>query len=75
VAFNHPESGEHMRKAVSEKLRQEGKAHISWHFGSDGLATALAEQFVDLEKLAALAPRDRVTTIVASDGGSGTTTH
>ena len=31
TAFNHPQSGDLMRKAVSDSLRQNGKAHISWH--------------------------------------------
>jgi len=32
TAFNHPESGDQMRRRVSEALRKNGKAHITWHF-------------------------------------------
>jgi hypothetical protein len=60
-----------MRKAISDGLRKDGKAHISWQFSpTTGLAMALSEKFVDLEGLAALAPQDSVTAyIVPSDDG------
>jgi hypothetical protein len=61
TCFNHPQSGTAMRKAVSTKLRHEGKAHITWNFGSGGLGVALADKFVDLDGLAARAPKDQVT--------------
>jgi len=61
ASMNHPQAGEKMRKAVARRLRSDGKAHITWHFGSNGLALSLAEGFVDLELASALAPKDRVT--------------
>lgn len=67
TAFNHPKSGDAMRQAVSENLRQDGKAHISWHYGPNGLGMALSKQFVDLEPMAAVALKDRVTTYTAPD--------
>jgi hypothetical protein len=69
TAFNHPQSGDLMRKAVSDSLRQNGKAHISWHVGPSGFAVALADKFVDLDHVAALAPQDRVTTQEAPETG------
>jgi len=57
TSFNHPKIGNDMRKAVSEALRREGKAHISWFFSpTKGLVIALAEKFIDLEQIAAAAP-------------------
>ena len=37
-ALHHPQSGEMMRAKVSEVLRRDGKAHISWHSPTAGLA-------------------------------------
>jgi hypothetical protein len=52
-ALHHPTCGEKMREAVSASLRRNGRAHISWCFGPNGLAMALAESFRDLETIAA----------------------
>lgn len=60
-AFNHPQSGDQMRRRVSAALRKDGKAHITWHFSlRHGLAISLGEGFVDLEQIIAKAPKDRV---------------
>lgn len=60
-AFEHPQTGDAMRRAVSADLRGGGKAHLTWRFGPDGLALALGERFVDLAAASALAPKDAVT--------------
>jgi hypothetical protein len=75
TAFNHPQSGGLVRKAVSDSLRQEGKAHISWHVGPSGFAVALADKFVDLGHVTALAPQDRVTTHEAPETGPKSPMH
>ena len=60
-ALRHPQQGASMRDMVSEALRRDGKAHITWHFSpTAGLAMALAEKFVDLEALLPLFPNDTV---------------
>jgi hypothetical protein len=65
TVFYHPELGQKMREGVSTYLRRHGKAHITWHYSPiDGLAMALAERFVDLDKIAAEAPRDAVIGLV-----------
>lgn len=69
AAFHHPQGGAAMRQAVSDALRRDGKAHITWRFGPAGLAMALAERFVGIDHLASLAPQDRVT--VYSDPAAG----
>jgi hypothetical protein len=60
-ALHHPTCGGRMRAAVSTSLRKDGKAHVTWRFGPDELALALADGFVDLDGLAA--------SYVASGGG------
>ena len=63
-AFYHPDVGQQMRDAVSKVLRQTNKAHITWRYSpTDGLAMALSDKFVELDEIAAQAPRDSVTTI------------
>jgi hypothetical protein len=71
TALHHPKVGADLRKAISDGLRKDGKAHISWRFSpTTGLAMPLSEKFVDLEGLAALAPQDSVIAyIVPSDDG------
>jgi hypothetical protein len=51
TAFNHPKSGDAFRRGVSRRLRETGKAHITWRFGPAGLAMAMGDAFVDLEAL------------------------
>jgi hypothetical protein len=66
-AFYHPDSGQQMRETISTMLRQTGKAHITWRYSpTNGLAMALSEKFVDLDDIAANAPRGSVTTFIAS---------
>ncbi len=55
-AFNHPMFGDTFRRGVSRRLRETGKAHITWRFGPAGLAMAIADAFVDLEPAQAIAP-------------------
>jgi hypothetical protein len=64
-ALHRPQLGEMMREKVSEVLRRDGKAHISWHFSpTAGPAIAVGDSFADLERLAKAAPRDRVMAIL-----------
>ena len=72
TALNHPQSGPEMRVRLSQTLRETGKAHITWHFGRDGLAIAQADRFVDLEAIAAVAPKNAVTMVATPDGKPGT---
>ena len=68
TALHHPKSGPVMRTKVATALRKDGVAHISWRFDPNaGLFMALAEGFVDLERLASHAPKDQVTMIVEAD--------
>jgi hypothetical protein len=55
LALNHPAGGRQMRSVVLVALRQDGKAHVTVCFSGGHLAIALAEKFVDLEKLTAAA--------------------
>ena len=72
TALHHPKSGSVMRTKVATALRKDGKAHISWRFDpTAGLFMALAEGFVDLEKLASHAPRDQLTMVVNADPDDG----
>ncbi len=65
TALNHPNAPD-MRRAVAAAMRQEGRAvHLSWRFGPAGLAVALSDQFVDLERMSAAAPPDRVSVYAA----------
>jgi hypothetical protein len=56
-----PSPSPSMSRVIRHAHAWDGKAHISWHVGPDGLAMALAEGFVDMEGWAALAPQDSVT--------------
>jgi hypothetical protein len=70
-ALHHPKQGSDMRKAVSEALRSDGKAHITWCFSpTKGLAMALAERFIDLAGLATHAPDNTVWSYVKPPEGS-----
>jgi hypothetical protein len=67
TCFNHPTTGERMRRAVSTALRRDGKAHITWYFGEHGLGVSLAKGFVDMEQLGEHAPKDAVVVYTARD--------
>ena len=67
TALNHPQSGEAMRQKLSDALRREGKAHISWHVSPKGLFIGLGERFLDLEPIAKKAPKDAVITFDPDD--------
>jgi hypothetical protein len=71
TALNHPRAGEQMRKAVSNSIRQDKTAHITWRFGPEGLGLALAGCFVDLGELARLAPADRIAVYAAPGAAPG----
>lgn len=76
LALNHPTGGNSIRAQVAEELRRKGKAHIT--VSSDQRKTwafALADQFVDMEKLMEAAPPDRVITITTQDGKPKTELH
>jgi hypothetical protein len=63
-ALHHPKQGAGMRAAVSEVLRRDGKAHISWCFSpTAGLAMGLSDKFMDLEGLAAVFPPNTTTSL------------
>ncbi len=65
TVFNHPKSGDTIRKAVSERLQEHGKAHITWRLSPDGMALALSDQFVDdLEDIQRIVPKDSATEVV-----------
>ena|SRR5208282_3379983 len=70
TAFNHPKSGEAVRKMVSAKLREKGKVHVTWRYGKDGLAVAVGDKYGDMEKIAKAAPKDRVTVVQAGETSS-----
>lgn len=49
LALRHPASGEAMRAGVLHTLRQDGRAHITFHDGAErGIAFTLAPAFCDL---------------------------
>ena len=76
TALHHPKQGAAMRDAVSEALRRDGKTHITWQYSpTTGLAMALSEKFVDLEKIAAIAPKDTVYSYRAPRDDEGGTQH
>ena len=60
VVFNHPTNGEAMRKAVFVRLRRDGKSHISWCFGPNGLVMGVAEKAPDTSRLTGTAGRPTV---------------
>jgi hypothetical protein len=68
TVLNHPQMGGQARQAISAQLRRDGKTHITWRFGKDGLGISVGERFADMEKIAALAPKDRVFAYVAGIG-------
>jgi len=67
TALYHPQHGATVRTQVSRQLRDTGKAHITWSFSKDGLAIALADQFVDLDGVLASTPKDRSIAIVPAE--------
>lgn len=58
TAFEHPGSKD-MRKAVSQKLRKTGKAHLTAAADSENFIVALAEVFMDLSEALRLAQGHR----------------
>lgn len=57
TAFNTPTAPQ-MRTAVASLMRRNEVTHITWHVGSNGLAIALSNSFVDLAEIALAAPKD-----------------
>jgi hypothetical protein len=49
--FNHPQSGQEMRRTVSSCLRQQGKAHITWRLRSSGLKIVATGEYVDPDQI------------------------
>ena len=67
TALNHPELGAAMRAKVSQSLRTRGTAHITWRFDKQcGFALVLADHFVDMASVTAVAPRDCVIAYVSA---------
>src|SRR5215471_18600513 len=67
TALNHPELGAEMRAKVSQSLRTTGTAHITWRFDKQhGFALVLADHFVDMASVTAVAPRDCVIAYVST---------
>lgn len=61
TALNHPQLGDNNRRAISERLREDGKAHITWFYDpSKGLAMAVCESFVNLQEIMNQTPKDRI---------------
>lgn len=51
TALYHPQQGAAIRQAVSQALAVNGKAHLTWNYNPrHGLAMAVGEHFVDLDK-------------------------
>ena len=63
TALYHPQVGPGMRRMVSLVLRERNSAHLTWTVTERGLSIAVAEKFVDLDKLLAGAPQDRIIAI------------
>jgi hypothetical protein len=57
-ALYHPKHGERMRVTVSRSLRDQGKVHVTWSLSAKGLGLAVADQFVDMDRMFDDAPRD-----------------
>lgn len=69
TALYHPMHGEQLRAGVSRKLRQTGRAHITWRATDAGLMIAMADQFVDIpvDALAARAPAGFTAVVLQPD--------
>jgi hypothetical protein len=67
TALNHPKFGSQMRRGISASLRQDGKAHLTWRFGSKGLAIALGASFTDLAGITITKPTCLATGRVFDD--------
>jgi hypothetical protein len=53
-ALHHPTVGVQMRAVVSDALRRDGRAHLTWNFSRrHGLAIGVGQTFVDLDAIAA----------------------
>jgi hypothetical protein len=67
-AFNHPRGGKATRQAVSDALRTDGKAHITWRFGPEGLAIAVAGGFLPLANVVDTQAKAGKSVVVAKFG-------
>ena len=54
LAFRHPSGGAAMVRAVSSMMARGEPAHVTLHIGADGhgVAVALSDRFVDLDRVA-----------------------
>ena len=72
TALYHPQHGAKLRAAVSQNLRKNGRAHVTWTFDlRHGLAIAVADHFVELDNLLAKMPADAPPIAVVAPSASG----
>jgi hypothetical protein len=68
LATNHPHGGAEMVARLSDAIALDGRAHLTMHAGRDrGIAFALCDRFVDLDRAAARAREAGVATFAFAE--------
>lgn len=76
TVLNHPRQGDVSRRTISQMLRRDGKAHVTWFYDPNhGLAISVGDGFVDLEEMMKLAPKDCITRFERLRDGEPETAH
>ena len=68
IALRHPQTGEHLRLMVSERLRQEEPVHVTVRWNSRGLAVAVGDRPADLQGIRS--PTDKAVVMYQSKPGT-----